>query len=150
MNGCETRSDTGLGSSSHVGSGKMTGVTNLVELCFLPIAMSSLLALPNEILEQIVVQCAYERSLVSISFLSQTCAVLRNLIYYSSDTMLWKEVYLSMLDYPWSTRNIISKFLETPTRNDFDWKGKFIAAMLLQKELKGSNLQLLEARRLFY
>ncbi|THU95549.1 hypothetical protein K435DRAFT_966345 [Dendrothele bispora CBS 962.96] len=102
--------------------------------------MSSFLALPTEILEQILVQCGHNGSPESISTISQTCKELRDLIY---DTTIWREVYLSVLDSPFVPQEVIAKFVGGKgilEKGKFEWKRRLVAVMSLQKQLKTLDL----------
>ena len=58
-----------------------------------------LLALPSEILEIVVVSCASEHP-QSIAALALTCRRLRTLIYDTTDSHLWRNLFLTTFDDP--------------------------------------------------
>ncbi|THU90842.1 hypothetical protein K435DRAFT_781037 [Dendrothele bispora CBS 962.96] len=103
----------------------------------------SFLALPPEILERILVQSIHNGSPESISTISQTCKGLKDLIDNSSDTTIWREVYLSILDSPFVPQKVIAKFLkrkDIPEEGEFDWKKRVVTVISLQKQLKTLDL----------
>ncbi|KAF9230200.1 hypothetical protein BU15DRAFT_83924 [Melanogaster broomeanus] len=61
------------------------------------VSPSSLLALPSELIESILIS---SRSPRTVSSLAQTCHTLRTLVYASPDSHLWRELFLTTWDDP--------------------------------------------------
>ncbi|KAF5345708.1 hypothetical protein D9758_013042 [Tetrapyrgos nigripes] len=104
----------------------------------------SLFTLPVELLEHILVHCAYEGHPESIFRASQTCTTLRDLVYNPSVELLWREAYLSTLDDPNGPRGILVRFLDWKHdySEEFCWKKNFIAMLVLRKEWKATHFSL--------
>lgn len=65
--------------------------------------LAGVLALPLEVVEDILVFLAIERDFTTISAFAQTCRRLRQFVYDPNDNHLWHRVFLTTFDDPFAS-----------------------------------------------
>jgi hypothetical protein len=66
-------------------------------------SMSGVLALPLEVIEDVLVFLAIDGEFTSISSFAQTCRRLRQFIYDPTDKHLWHRIFITTFDNPYTT-----------------------------------------------
>lgn len=61
---------------------------------------ATLISIPLELVENILVYCVADGSSSSIASLASTCRALRVVIYNASDHHLWRRIFLTTFDDP--------------------------------------------------
>ncbi|KAG7085864.1 hypothetical protein E1B28_003397 [Marasmius oreades] len=84
--------------------------------------MLSITSLPVELLEYILVTCGCLGEPSSIANLSRTCRFFRDTVYHTSDSHLWREIYLSTFDDPRPVLRTIRQLEDSDDDITFDWK----------------------------
>ncbi|KIY65817.1 hypothetical protein CYLTODRAFT_424008 [Cylindrobasidium torrendii FP15055 ss-10] len=85
---------------------------------------SPFVLLPVELIEAIAVYSALPDTPYSLAALAQTCTLLRGLLYQTTDTHLWREVFLATFDSPSSLEAVLGI---SEHHYDYDWAGEFKA-----------------------
>ncbi|KAK7457796.1 hypothetical protein VKT23_010136 [Stygiomarasmius scandens] len=85
----------------------------------------TLLSLPAEIVEQIIVYSASCGSYSSVSAVSQTCSSLRNVLYSAADTTLWRAIFLTTFDDPRAKERVKFSPLPGSSEGPFSWRKEY-------------------------
>lgn len=64
------------------------------------VAQASFSTLPDEVVEEILINCAAGNDAASIAAVAATCRRLRSIIYESTDHHLWRSLFLVLFDDP--------------------------------------------------
>ncbi|KAI0781685.1 hypothetical protein BC629DRAFT_1289608 [Irpex lacteus] len=112
-----------------------------------PHATSSLLNLPSEVTESIIVLAAAFGSPTAVSAVAQTCRSLRQLVYDAPDRHLWRELFLATFDdprYVLAEGGIVPEYEEDKgvaeeAIDAFDWGGEFRARVWARNYLRSPS-----------
>ena len=91
-------------------------------------APASIIALPAELIEHILILTALSGFPTAIAALARTCSAFAALIYHSPDHHLWREVFLATFDDP--------RRLPTSLPDPFDWGAQYRARVWAAALLK--------------
>ncbi|KAF9814270.1 hypothetical protein IEO21_05209 [Rhodonia placenta] len=98
---------------------------------------ATLISIPLELVENILVYCVADGSSSSIASLASTCRALRVVIYNASDHHLWRRIFLTTFDDP--------RKLSSVKPDDFDWRAEFTrrvqAKLFLQRHTQPLRVQ---------
>lgn len=97
-------------------------------------------SLPLEVIEQILVACAFSGSPESIAAFSQTCRIYSELVYGSADNHLWREIYLAAFDDPRLRLNVLKRPFTTSDASEvaFEWRNEYQCRIRAGKMLEAS------------
>ncbi|KAF5392707.1 hypothetical protein D9757_000978 [Collybiopsis confluens] len=97
-------------------------------------------SLPFEVVEQIIVACASSGAPESIASFSQSCQLYFELIYGSSDSHLWREIYMATFDDPRRKLNILNRPIgPNADAINYDWKNEFQRRVRAKKMFRTSR-----------
>lgn len=97
----------------------------------------SILSLPSELLEFILILCAIYEFPESIAAIAQTCRFFHALIYSTPDTHLWRSIFLATFDDPRSIAEIRIRPLNVDfEQQTYDWQSEFIQRSLTKRFIK--------------
>jgi hypothetical protein len=104
----------------------------------------SLLILPIELVEEILILCAASRAYRAIAAMSQTCQQFYLLVYKTPDSHLWREIFLTTFDDPMKVSRILAsicvKAAACPSlQEQVDWQKEFIDRMAARKYFSQSS-----------
>ncbi|KIK55583.1 hypothetical protein GYMLUDRAFT_47798 [Collybiopsis luxurians FD-317 M1] len=98
-------------------------------------------SLPLEVVEQVLVACSSFGSPESIASFSQSCRLYYDLVYGSTDSHLWREVFLATFEDPRPKNNLLNQPMVSDTETvTFDWKNEFQRRIRARKMFQSSTM----------